>query len=192
MSGLSVLTHLAPVPHICVSELGQHWFRQWLVTWSAPSHYLNQCWNIVNWTFRNKLQWNSNLKIQKFHSWKCISKCRLGNGVHFVQGGELKAILYSPVWYDCLPDSFPELIYWSLNKYGVCIELSTWTFMISEMTLPHFTKKVKLVKFSWNAIEFQWRFTWTGVKFFNKIGCGVNAYVHKLLIDISRIDFLSA
>ena len=21
-------------------------------------HYLNQCWNIVNWTLRNKLQWN--------------------------------------------------------------------------------------------------------------------------------------
>ena len=24
-----------------------HWFRQWLVAWSAPSHYLNQCWTIV-------------------------------------------------------------------------------------------------------------------------------------------------
>ena len=23
-----------------------------------PSHYLNQCWNIVNWTLGNKLQWN--------------------------------------------------------------------------------------------------------------------------------------
>ena len=28
--------------------------------WLAPSHYLNQCWNIVNWTLRNKLQWNCN------------------------------------------------------------------------------------------------------------------------------------
>ena len=25
-----------------------------------PSHYLNQCWSIVNWTLRNKLQWNLN------------------------------------------------------------------------------------------------------------------------------------
>ena len=32
----------------------------WLVAWSVPSHYLNQCWNIVNWTPRNKLQWNVN------------------------------------------------------------------------------------------------------------------------------------
>ena len=28
--------------------------------WTAPSHYLNQCWNIVNWTLRNKLQWKFN------------------------------------------------------------------------------------------------------------------------------------
>ena len=26
----------------------------------SPIHYLNQCWDIVNWTFRNKLQWNIN------------------------------------------------------------------------------------------------------------------------------------
>ena len=24
-----------------------------LVAWTAPSHYQNQCWNIVNWTLRN-------------------------------------------------------------------------------------------------------------------------------------------
>ena len=46
-----------------------HWFRKWLVAWPAPSHYLNQCWVIVNWTFRNKLQWNlngnSNILIQE-------------------------------------------------------------------------------------------------------------------------------
>ena len=26
----------------------------------APSHYLNQCWDIVSWSPRNKLQWNFN------------------------------------------------------------------------------------------------------------------------------------
>ena len=34
-----------------------------------PSHYLNQCWNIGNWTLRNKLHWifnrNSNIFIQE-------------------------------------------------------------------------------------------------------------------------------
>ena len=44
--------------HICVSKIYHHWFGKWLVTWSAPSHYQNQCWNIVNWTLGNKLQWN--------------------------------------------------------------------------------------------------------------------------------------
>ena len=36
-----------------------HWSRLWLVAWLAPSHYLNQCWNIVNWNL-NKLQYNLN------------------------------------------------------------------------------------------------------------------------------------
>ena len=56
------LTHLPLVPHICISELGPHWFRWWLVAYSVPGHYLNQCWVIVNWTLvlGNKLQWNFN------------------------------------------------------------------------------------------------------------------------------------
>ena len=33
--------------HICISESGQHWFRQWLGAWSAPNHYLNQCWILL-------------------------------------------------------------------------------------------------------------------------------------------------
>ena len=60
------LTHLPLGSHICVSELGQHWFRQWLVAYSVPSHYLNQCWIIVNWTLRNKLQWNFNQNTKLF------------------------------------------------------------------------------------------------------------------------------
>ena len=34
-----------------------------------PSHYLNQYWNVANWTLKNKLQWifnrNSNIFIQE-------------------------------------------------------------------------------------------------------------------------------
>ena len=29
---------------IMVSKIDHHWFRNWLVTWSMPSHFLNQCW----------------------------------------------------------------------------------------------------------------------------------------------------
>ena len=53
-------TYLPLVPHICVGELGQPYFKYWLVACLAPSHYLNQCWVIVNGTLRNKLQWNFN------------------------------------------------------------------------------------------------------------------------------------
>ena len=37
--------------------------------WTAPSHYLSQCWNIVNWMLRIEFQWNinrnSNIFIQE-------------------------------------------------------------------------------------------------------------------------------
>ena len=61
-------------------QTNQHWFRQWLGVWSAPSHYLNPCWDIVNWTHRNKLKWY----FIHFHSRKCIWKCSLENGGHFI------------------------------------------------------------------------------------------------------------
>ena len=37
---------------------GLVWFRKWLAAYSAPGHYLNRCSLIVNWTLRNKFQWN--------------------------------------------------------------------------------------------------------------------------------------
>ena len=37
-----------------------HWLRLWLVAWTAPCHYPDRCWNVVNWTTGNKLQWNLN------------------------------------------------------------------------------------------------------------------------------------
>ena len=58
------ITHLPLVLHICVSELSQHWFRLWLVAFSSPSNYINQCWFIVNCTLKNKLQWNFNQNTQ--------------------------------------------------------------------------------------------------------------------------------
>ena len=49
-----------------VWRIYHHWFRWWLVAWPAPSHYLNQCWNIVNWTLGNKFQWNLNRTLYIF------------------------------------------------------------------------------------------------------------------------------
>ena len=57
---LKWVTQFPIVPHICVSEFGQHWFRLCLVAYSAPSHCLNQCWVIVSWALGNRLQWHFN------------------------------------------------------------------------------------------------------------------------------------
>ena len=37
-----------------------------LVAYLTPSHYQNQCWVIVNWALRNKLQWNWNQNTKLF------------------------------------------------------------------------------------------------------------------------------
>ena len=60
----------------------------WLVAYSAPSHYLNQCWNIVNWTIRNKLKWNLNRNSNIFIQEK-VFECVVW---------EMAAILSRPQW----------------------------------------------------------------------------------------------
>ena len=57
---IQALNSLRPNDAYMRQQINHHWFRQWLVAWPAPSHYLNQCWNIVNLTPRDKLQWNFN------------------------------------------------------------------------------------------------------------------------------------
>ena len=65
--GLIVLIHLPIMSHICLSESGQHWFRQGIVAYSVPSHYLNQCWVMVYWTLLNKIQWHFSQKYNFFN-----------------------------------------------------------------------------------------------------------------------------
>ena len=79
---------------ICFGERDHHWFRQWLGVYLEPSHYLNQHWITVNWTPKNKLQWNLN-QIQSCH-WR---KCLLRNGGHFVQGRWVMAAPYLHGWW---------------------------------------------------------------------------------------------
>ena len=54
------------MPHICISELGQHWFILWPVACSVPSHNLNQHWFMVKRTLSNKLQWILNQNTLPF------------------------------------------------------------------------------------------------------------------------------
>ena len=94
-------TYLLLVPHICVSKLGQHWVRQWLVASSVPSHDLNQCWLIFSLTPWNKFQWNSNRNSIIFINKNVFENCRLSNWRPFCPWGdeltylELVAYIYA-------------------------------------------------------------------------------------------------
>ena len=63
----TALTHWGQVTHICVSKL--------IIIDSdngLSNHYLNKCWNIVNWAFWNLLQWHLNRNSYIFIWEKCI------------------------------------------------------------------------------------------------------------------------
>ena len=89
-----MLTHWGRVMHICVSNLSHHWFRKWLVDWPVPSHYLTQCWDIVNWPLRN-IQWNFNRNSYIFIPENAFWKCRPENGSHFVSSSMCYINIYS-------------------------------------------------------------------------------------------------
>ena len=53
------------------------------VAYSAPSHYLNQIWFIVNWTIRDKIKWkfceNSNIFTDEYAFENVICKKKIQN-----------------------------------------------------------------------------------------------------------------
>ena len=88
-SGKSITVNsLRPNDAYMRRQTNNNWFRKRLVAWTAPSHYLNQCWNIVNWALGTnfseiliEIQTFSLKKIRlKMSSAKCCS-FRLGLNV---------------------------------------------------------------------------------------------------------------
>ena len=82
-----------------------HWFRWWLVAWTAPSHYLNQYWNIVNWTLRNKLQWNFNRDSHIFIQENAL-----------VNVGKMVAILSLPQCVKTQAAAWGQYLHTTINK----------------------------------------------------------------------------
>ena len=69
---------------LCAAELCQHWIRWWLVAWRESSHHLNQM--LTYWLSHKE---HISIKfyfaqLKSFHSRRCISKCHLQHGSHFV------------------------------------------------------------------------------------------------------------
>ena len=73
-----------------------------------PSHYLNQGWNIVNWTLGNKLQWNFNPKSNIFILERGL-KC-LRNAVHLSR-----------------TNGFSNVLYWQINRVIASVTRTTDT-----------------------------------------------------------------
>ena len=62
------------------SYANHHWFRQWFVACSVPIHYLNQCWNSVNWASGNKYHRNLNRNSRVHHKCSIIKLIQNGKG----------------------------------------------------------------------------------------------------------------
>ena len=77
------ITQLLRAERHIYASLVHHWFRLRLVASLVPSHYLNQCWYIVNWTLRGNLS-EILIKIHAFSLMKMQVKCHLRNAGHFV------------------------------------------------------------------------------------------------------------
>ena len=81
------LTHLTLVPHICVSEMGQHWFRYGLLL----NRHQAIIWTNAGLLSNGPLGTNCSevlIKLQNFPSQKCTWKYSLWKSSHFVQGGD--------------------------------------------------------------------------------------------------------
>ena len=103
----------------------------------APSHYLNQCWNIVNWTLRNKLQWNFNRNSNIF-----IRENALENGVC-----EMASSLSRP---QCVKTDVVN----NCGSWALLFEMPGW--------LPRWTFYV-----DWRKINHKWCLHWqTSLPFF--------------------------
>ena len=73
-----------------------------IVSYLAPSHYLNQCLGIINWTLRNKLQWNFSQKSNFFFQENAFENvvCEM---VAFLSIGRWRNIFTFGTFMSCTP-----------------------------------------------------------------------------------------
>ena len=106
-----------------------------LVAYSAPSHYLNQCLHTVDWTPKNKFQWNLIEKITNFHA----RKCEFENAVCIM------AAVMARVQYVCNPCVLVEMYQMSqLYDFDLC-EISNKRFIISVLTSKRFSHHFEMI-----------------------------------------------
>ena len=86
---------------ICISKLGQHWFRWWFVAHSASGPYLNWCLLDVNCPHRHMCLWDLN-QVTTFWYKNVDWKMLCTRWMPFCRG--LSAIGWQwPKWTECYP-----------------------------------------------------------------------------------------
>ena len=171
------LTHLPLLPHIYVSEIGQHWFRQWLGAFSVPIHYMNQWWLVVNWTPGNKFRCNSNrnsiICIQKLHlklsSAKMVAILSWGRGlvphIYFWSPGHISH--QATIWTNNeLSWRWPSTIIFEWNAFGsemvsmLCLFLFRGQHLGSEPLLYHMIlRHFKYARYGFRIVPSLWCLT---------------------------------
>ena len=149
MSASVVVNSLRPRDAYMRQWTNQHWFRQWLVAWPAPSHYLNQCWNILNWIHRNKFHWKLNRNLYIFIQenafenvvWKMsaiLSRPQCVNSVHAKSFlGSIEIYLYIISFLDSRHRWHRYLIHWGWDKMAA-ISQTTFSNAFSWMKMFEF------------------------------------------------------
>ena len=97
----------------------------------------------VNWTIRNKFQWNFNKKYNTFHWWICIWKYRLWIGSQFVLG-EDELNDDKPAYGPQSLIMFPPGIFHNLRAFGKISKNIEKIFHHERLSLiPNKEKQVK-------------------------------------------------
>ena len=121
---MHLVNSLSRVTHTCVSKLGHHCFRWWLVACSTPSHHLNQCWII------GSLGTNLSEILFEIHAFS-FKKMHLerssGNSGHFVSASMCWHIEFQKMAV-ILQTTFP-----SIFLYEICFIV----IQVSLLLLPY-------------------------------------------------------
>ena len=123
----STLIYLGRVTHICFSKLTTIGSDNGLL----PSYYMNQCWKIVNWTLRNKLQWNLNqnsyifIQENAFENfvWQMVA---ISNN-SMCEGNYLAVAVTSPCLLICIGEQDGWHFEDSILKY-ICVALNIYIY----------------------------------------------------------------
>ena len=145
-----------------------HWFRYWLVAWPAPSHYLNQCWIIVNRNLSDRLQGNHKQNSYIFITENAFENavCEMAaicifkyihkiiasvNEVHNAWGNmgarPLRMLTHFRMHLKTSPAQLQLLIRRPMGHYILCLR---W---------PILYLKIQTVNF-WTFVREHWVFTW--------------------------------